>query len=594
MSESISRRALLQAAGAAAALPITGRVIGAAAPRPPADDPVLPLTTSSGVFVPPRGRSFQQFSFDFPEPSVAFEGLTFGFRVFSRENAYGPNRERMRVEADGDATVVTCSEYVWAGGQERAPGRLTARLRRNGSFVEWDVTVEMDRPIKAVTTVVRGVPRGKISVGGGTPADTHDDEVLIGYPFSGGDLFGANTAWGASTPLLIVQHGDASCSFLSSLDDRVRTKRFYLQPGEAGYRIECVHEAEGWLDQRRVQVPTWRAGRAASVDAAAQPHYDHLERAYRLPRFGGRDDVPAWLRETALVVALHGMHYTGYVFNDFARMLEILRWVAARIPPGRVLVFLPAWDGRYYWDYPVYRAAERMGGEAGFRRLIQEGKRLGFHLMPMFGLNSANRNQPAFARVADAATSRIDGDRFDLDWVDWDNDRHQEGWNAYMNVGVESWRAWLTARIADVIERYGVDAYFLDITGGWVNNTAADMHEGLRRLVGELRSRYPGVLCCGEFLYDALPAFIPLYHVYAPRFAPFARFFSHLSHPAPGRGSSGVHESGFGRWDPETLSLSRREGLIPTLTVVDDTFTTWRDQMDAVIRRAAEWAGAGR
>ena len=46
-----------------------------------------------------------------------------------------------------------------------------------------------------------------------------------------------------------------------------------------------------------------------------------------------------------------------------------------------------------------------------------------------------------------------------------------------MNLGVDSWRAWLTDRIADVVERYGVDAYFLDIAGGWVNNPKADMHE---------------------------------------------------------------------------------------------------------------------
>src|SRR5205814_1957358 len=92
------------------------------------------------------------------------------------------------------------------------------------------------------------------------------------------------------------------------------------------------------------------------------------------------------------------------------------------------------------------------------------------------------------------------------------------------------------------------------------------------------RTRHPQVLACGEFLYDALVEFIPLYHVFAPRVVPFARFFSHLSHPAPGRGSSGVHESGFSRWDPATLSLSKRDGLIPTLMVVDDTFTAYRER----------------
>ncbi len=599
MNESISRRDLLKAAGVAAALPLVGPLSGASpsgtagVAAPPPHSPILPLTSTSEVYVPPRGNAFQKFSFDFPEPSVEYAGLRFGFLVFSRENGYGLSADKIAVEADGDGLAITCTELVWAGGQERAPGRLVARLRKNGSFVEWDMMAEMDQPIKAVTTVLRGVPRGKISVGGGGPADTHDDEVLIGYPFGGGDLFGGNTAWGAGTPLVIVEHGEGDYFFISSLDDRVRTKRFYFQPGEAGYRTECVFEVEGWLDQRRVAVPAWRAGRAATLDAAAQPHFDHLEKAYRIPRFASRDDVPPWLHDTALVVALHGMHYTGYVFNDYARMLEILQWTAARIPPQRVLVFLPAWDGRYYWDYPVYQPAERLGGERGFVRLIREGQRLGFRFMPMFGANAANRRQRVYSGLADAATSKVDGDRFDLNWVDWDNDRHEEGWLSYMNLGVASWREWLTGRIAGVIERYGVDAYFLDISGGWVNNPQADMHEGMRRLVSDLRARHTGVLACGEFLYDALPAFIPLYQVYAPRFAPFVRSFSHLSHPAPGRGSSGVHESGFGSWDPQTLSLAKRDGLIPTLTVVDDTFAAHQDDMAGVIRRAAEWAGIG-
>jgi hypothetical protein len=290
-------------------------------------------------------------------------------------------------------------------------------------------------------------------------------------------------------------------------------------------------------------------------------------------------------------VTLHGMHYTGYVFNDYARMLAILKWMAARIEAERVLVFLASWDGRYYWDYPLYKVADRMGGDAGFRALIKDGQALGFKMMPMFGANTANRGQPMFARVADAATSRIDGDHMDLNWVDWDNDRHHEGWLAYMNLGVESWRTWMTARIADVIDRYGVDAYFLDIIGGWVNNPTADMHEGARRLVTDLRRRYPRVLAVGEMHYDAMLEFIPLYHSFGQTLVAdlvqrHAKFFQHLSHPAPGRGSTGVHEAGFGRWNPQTLSLT--ETAIPTLNIVDDTFDTYQAEMDAVIQRARE------
>ena len=45
-----------------------------------------------------------------------------------------------------------------------------------------------------------------------------------------------------------------------------------------------------------------------------------------------------------------------------------------------------------------------------------------------------------------------------------------------------------------------------------------------------------------------------------------------------------MHESGFGRFNAETLSLG--PGTIPTITVVDDTFSTQRPLMEAVIERA--------
>ena len=96
------------------------------------------------------------------------------------------------------------------------------------------------------------------------------------------------------------------------------------------------------------------------------------------------------------------------------------------------------------------------------------------------------------------------------------------------------------------------------------------------------------MLACGEFHYDALLAVMPLFHVYSPRAAKYVRAFSHLSHPAPGRGSSGVHESGFRGYDSTTHGVG--PGPIPTITVVDDTFTQYRDEMAAIITRARELA----
>jgi hypothetical protein len=321
-----------------------------------------------------------------------------------------------------------------------------------------------------------------------------------------------------------------------------------------------------------------------------------VEKTFHLTDWEQREDVPKWFRDNALVVSLHGMHWTGYIFNDYAKMQKILEWVATRIPAQRVLVFLAAWDGRYYWNYPIYQPDARLGGEDGFRALIKQGQTLGFRMMPMFGTNSANSLLPTHSKYADATMAQIDGDAFNLNWVDWDNDRHNEGWSPYMNIGVDSWRQWLTDRISEIIDRFHVDAYFLDIVGGWENNTKADTHEGTVRMVADLRRKYPEVLCCGEMSYDALLSCIPLFHVfsetgYPAAFSKYCRAFQHLSLPAPGRGSSGVHESGFGHFDPETLNLNDRQ--IPTITVVDDTFDQHRDIMAAIIAQARKRAGMG-
>jgi len=601
MSQHMSRRDVIKtlgAAGAGALIPANvaqGLANGAALVESQRDSllapaEILPLTSTSDVFVPSRGRAFMKFSFDFPEPSVAFGDLRFGFLVFTDENTYGLDRALMTAEGSADELRLTCTGFVWAGSQEKAPGKLTATMRRTGSTIEWDTVVEMNRPVKTVTTIIRDVPRGQIALGGGGFNDPREGETLAGYTFGAGDLHGPGASAGIVTPLAIVQAGAQDFFSISSLDERVRPKRIYFQPGERAYRVEAIYEHDGWRNDRRVVVPRWRVGRTTSLEAAVQPHVAHIEKAYNLRPWESRDDVLPWMRQIAMVTTLHGQHYTGFMFNDYARMLEILRWMATQIPAHRVLAFISAWDGRYYWEYPNYKASDRMGGEAGFKKLISEGQKLGFKMMPMFGANAANRKLPMWSRIADGATSKIDGDIYNLNWVDWNNDRHQDGWLTYMNLGVDSWRTWMEGRIADAIDRYGVDAYFLDIVGGHVNSTNGDMHDGTRRLVTNLHAKYPKVACVGEMPYDALYEFIPMYHAGGGAiWRKYARFFQHLSAPAPGRGSSGVHEAGFGRFNNETLSLS--ENAIPTLQVVDDTFSKYRDVMAAIIAKAKERAG---
>lgn len=608
METKISRRDLLKGAASASCLALTGVPVvaegssaaasssatpAAAAPSP-ASPRILPLTCTSEVIIPPLGASFMKFSYDFPEPAVELGGLRISFRLHTFENTYGLDRNAMKVQQTPDGLDLDCTQLVWAGGQETAPGKLHAHLRKNGDQVEWSAEAEMEQPIKSVVTIVRGVPRGQISAGGLPFKDHGNDEVLNGYPFGAGALFlERGLASILNTPLMVIQSEPSAFFSLSARCSSVRANRFYFQPGEKTYRVEMVYEQAGWVKTSKLESPLWCAGPATSMEGACRPHFAHVEKAFQIPDWETRTDVAPWCRGAALALNLHGAHWTGYIFNDYPKMLQILQWTATQIPAQNVIVLLIAWDGRFYWNYPLYKTDPRMGGDEAFKRLISEGQKMGFHFMPMFGINCANNHHPEFAQFADAAMSQIDGDHFDLNWVDWDNDRHMEGWSPYMNVGVDSWRNWLFNRISCVIDTFGLDAYFLDIVGGWENNTKADSHEGTRRLVADLNEKYPNVMVFGEMHYDALLSFIPVFHVqnesaYRPAYTKYARAFEHTSHPAPGRGSRGVHEFGFGRFDPKIVPAETL--IIPTITCVDDTFDRHQDLMADLIVQARQRA----
>src|SRR5262249_11172885 len=129
----LSRRDAIKAAGAAGAAGMLtrGGLETAAAQQAgtaPADGTIVPRTSTGDAFVPPRGRSFQKFSFDFPEPSVAFHGYEFSVRVFTRENTYALSAPNISVQTIGSGIELTCTELVWAGGQQRTSGRVVARL----------------------------------------------------------------------------------------------------------------------------------------------------------------------------------------------------------------------------------------------------------------------------------------------------------------------------------------------------------------------------------------------------------------------------------------------------------------------------------
>ncbi len=569
-----ARRDFLLTAGAGlAALALPAAAADAANPAG-----LALLTSMDGVYVAPKGEAQMKFSYAWPEPSVEFGGLQFAFDIVTFENAYAVDPSKVTVKRSADTLHLVATGFTWAGGQEKVAGHLEVTLQRMpDQSLQWQVAVRFAHAVKAVKTIVRGLPRGRLSVSAGRWQDLKDDEKIAEYP----DLM-----TGMGTPLVALEGKDRVWA-ISALQREVRPARFYFLPGADGYKVELLYEQAGWDRRGDVATHRWRIGSAADFDAAVRPHFAHLEQAYAIPQFESRTDAPGWMKQLGLVLALHGQHWSGRIFNDYARQLEILRWAATKTDPRHTLVFLAGWDARYYWDYPAFEVDRRMGGEAGFRRLVDEGHKLGYRFLLMFGANIANPAAPGFARFARARVRTVYGEPMASSYVDWDGDRKGDASMVFMNLAVDSWRMHVEGRISAMVKRYGVDAYFLDICGMWENNPDGDMFVGTRRLVQALAARHPGVPAVAEMQYDAQMGITPMaqvarYQQYPRGHFDYVASFSHLSRASPGTGASGVHEAGFGTYKPVTLE--QRD--IPTITFADDTWERHRALAEADIATA--------
>lgn len=529
-------------------------------------------------------------SFDLADPLFDAYGLRFSLQIATLENVYGLDPGRTSARLEGDDFAVRAAGLACAGQQVAADGKATLHLRAEGpGRLRCTLRVRAPAPIRCVKLLLRDLPAPLRLVEEGGEREIGGGGEILQYPNR------------LPTPLVVARAGPSTFG-LRVEDPELREKRFALSVERTGAlagrgAIELVLAEDATQHGRDFVGPPVLIEREPDPARFLEDQLRFLEVAYGLAPFAVRTDVPAFARELRLALTLHGMHWTGRVFLDYGRMLEVLRFVAARIEGRRVLAYLPGFEGRYYWQYGEWRPEPRLGGEEGFAALCKGARELGVHLMPMFGGNCVNATLPRFRDLDPRAYLKsATGNRFHGNQPDWDFSRaHDTGWQAWLNPGHPGFRADLAGQIGELAARFGFDGVFLDTIHVWMNDPDHSVYAGTRALVERLRRSIPGVLLAAEHDYDALLGCFPLFQrSYWGRdpawTARYALRFAHLCEGEP-EGRTGVHE--FGRFEPRADLPAERPapGYLPTLAFQDDTLERSRPRVEAAIGAAA---GAGR
>ncbi|HEY8590984.1 MAG TPA: hypothetical protein VIL55_15670 [Naasia sp.] len=534
-------------------------------------------------------------SFAWPHPRFSTEVGEVSFRLHTFDNVFGLDPASTTVETlDGGVLRVRADRLSWAGGQATTEGSVVATLKPVDGELEIGVTVNHTEAVRSVVITLHDQPVGDI-VGLREGRLTIPREGrAVRYPDGWFDL---------SSPAFALQSADGVTT-IRSLDDRPRPKRFAFLPSfrdPERMNVELIVEAEAQRSGVTFTAPAWRVSVSQPVDAMLARHRRHVESAYPAPEWAEREDVPVWMRDVSLVVTLHGRHFTGHVFHDYAAMLDSIRRLADRVGGERILAYLPGWEGRYYRWYGRYGADPVLGGDDGFRALMDGAHDTGARVMPMYGANIAARDLPGFERWGEPGILRTPGGFPAVGSVDWDGSRHYDfAGGALINPAYEPWRTHLIDQIAANHAHFGFDAAFLDISAMHGNDPAGDTTAGLQALVDGLRARMPGLMIGGEGWFDAIAGHIPLVQAghrnYVPvlhdqpdeeLFARTNRLFGHVSMADPAFGSSGVHEAGW----VDAWRLPVRRAIIPTLNLVGGSLDAAPQRVDEILDDARRYAG---
>jgi len=519
----------------------------------------------------------QKFSFDFRDVYFDFDGLQFAFRVSTMENVYGPDPRQVSVKGGKEHLKIIANSLQFAGGQRRCPGQIIANLwRGSDGNLRLKIEARHQETIKAITLLIRGLA---------APIDP-SEEKIHSWPLHGGcsisDPF----------PFAEIKTLDGGTVAFMPTTTRLRFRRWSVYQEYSGHYVFNLTEDEEYTNRSQyMEGSEWIVFRNKDKKYLSSFWYGMLEKERGLRSWSERTDVPRWFREVCLVLNMHCEGWTGYVFNTFDRQLEILRWIAKSIEGRHVLVYLPGWDGRYYWNYPIYEPSEACGGHAGFHRLVEGAHQLGMHIIPMFSLIASNYKNTQKLHLQQAAC-RTSYDQEEIcDWTEWDEDLSTDPIWQSLNIGEPTFREYLYNRICWVTDTFKTDGVMLDISGWLPRDPRHNLFRGLEILVEKLHNRYKDFLIFGEHGCELHLPLIPLF-MHASNldknhpFFRYCRTTYHLAIGAPGRGSTGVFEGGINPY----VRISADNPAVPTFSIVDNTIPKYSDEVEAVIEVAKEWA----
>ena len=387
-------------------------------------------------------------------------------------------------------------------------------------------------------------------------------------PADGGQIINAMSAFtsrsfnypGSWEVQLAILQAEQGGFFVRGADETFQFKVLHYEKDVESFALNFETQNQAPFDAlTSTESVVWRLNTYRGDWRMPAKQYRHwMEETFKPWRL---DEMPAWVGEIGLVVTLPGLE------------VQILDKLADQVDPTKTLLYVTGWR-RYDFDvnYPDYTAKSEFGS------FVEAARQHGFWVMAHVNLIGVSANHPIYAEVQQFQYR----DPWNGNLMGWFWDRTDTpNRHALMNPAGAEFRKYLVQQLKEVWQKYGVDAFFLDVSSLVVNDANGSI-DGLNAGQGNvllhkaLAAAMPGVVFGGESLHEVTffresfaqrwknpPQWAPTrrgtpHPISAFLFSPYTLPYGYLGLPNPDRGLQLYQEY---------LDAYESWGVLPTLRI---------------------------
>ncbi|MEO8398550.1 MAG: DUF6259 domain-containing protein [Ignavibacteriaceae bacterium] len=294
--------------------------------------------------------------------------------------------------------------------------------------------------------------------------------------------------------------------FLHSKDDKPELKMLRVLKEKNSFELTLGFEAPAPLNLKSYETEWFLDSFSGGWKNAVDKHRTWLEEKFNLKSFYDNKYFPDWGNDINFILEIWGARRDKeFAMHTFDQMTEKIKKFSKFHNPEETLLYLPGFaEHGIDSNAPDYNPSEQCGGEEKFKLLIEKAHQLGYHVMIHTNVLAMTFGHRLFEKFK--VHQVVDAFGRPQTWgLDIDGDWLAEPYFAYINPSAKEWTDLMEEVIGNLINKFKVDAVFLDQTLLAFNvSQGENFLSGMRNHVKRLQEKFSKILFAGEGLHEQI------------------------------------------------------------------------------------------